>query len=516
MAAGDLTIVGAQTRAQYVTPSANLIGKAFSRMLDVAQGTTNILSQLEGPEGGDHPFVQKQDLSKGGMDTVYFNVAAALGAAGRRGGQRAVNYEEGLHHNTWSVTIDVLRCVVAWSELVRWAASSGATWQEYLPKAVGELQGRILQEDRLCRLRQRSNTLNTVRPGLATSLNTLIYSDTLDTATLSKGYEMLKLNGAKAATIGKMKGGMDLKKYVCLGGSLLMEGLWQDPTFTNALNHAAIDGPLNPFWTNDLPDWRGMVMKRWDIENFDTAGTIASSVMPQAILGDGSAASGANIIASGTTAFTIYGGGISQTNLGNEATLFKPFELFYGCDKLLGETISTGADANVYYFVVIDPADGKWNLYSYNGSAGFGSNGNSITVLARLHSSTSGVAFTTIKSDGFNGSGTTIWTYDASVNKVDFPIGSIIIQVSPYIVPVGDLYAFGKDTGAVCYGVDRNKPIENMDDYKALNGKGVQTISGCDIAGDSQGLKHRRFVRYQCAYVHPYGALLPNLARVVG
>lgn len=513
MAAGDLTIVGAQTRTQYTTPSANLIGKAFSRMLDVAQGNTNILSQLEGPEGGDHPFVQKQDLSKGGMDTVYFNVAAALGSAGRRGGQRAVNYEEGLHHNTWSVTIDVLRCVVAWSELVRWAASSGATWQEYLPTAVGELSGRILQEDRLCRLRQRSTTMNTVRPGLASSYQTLTYSDTLDTATLSKGYELLKLNGAKPANLGKMTGGMDLKKFVCLGSSLQMEGLWQDPTFTNALNHAAIDGPLNPFWTNDLPDWRGMVMKRWDIENFDTAGTIASSVMPQAILGDGSAASGANIIATGTTAFTIYGGGISQANLGNEATLFKPFELFYGCDKLLGETISTGSDATVYYFVVIDPADGKWNLYSYNGSSGINGNGFSLTVLARLHSSTTGVAYTTIQTDGFGGSGTTLWTYDPNYNKVAFPIGSIIIQVTPYIAPVCDAYAFGKEVGAVCYGTDRNKPIQNVDDYGALNGKGILTISGCDVAGDSQALKHRRFVRYQTAYEHPYGALLPKIAR---
>lgn len=506
MAAGDSVLTAAQTRAQYVVPNSALTGQAFSVLLDIAKGNANILSQLRGPEGSGCALAERTDLKAVGKSRAWFNVAAALGAAARRGNELMVNYEEGLHHNAWPVDIDSVRHAIGWSELTRWAATTGASWQEIYPTAIGDLAGRTEQEDHLIRFRMRSGRQNTIRPGRATSLNTLTYSDQVDTATLGRAHGTLTINGAMPAKIGKMTGGMDLKKYICLGSNLQFEGLWNDPTFTNALNHSALDGPMNPYWTNDLPDWRGMIMKRWDVQNFDTAGAIASSVCPQAILGDA--------ITTATTAFTMYGGGITQTTLANEATIYKPFEYFYGCDKRFGQNISVGTDSNVYYFVVIDPADGLWNLFSYVGSD-IGANGHHILIQSRLGpSSDTGVRFTTIKTDGFGGSGTIIWTYDTAYNKTAFPTGSVIVQVSPYITPVCDAYLFGQDVGAVCYGNVRDQPIDNKNDYGALNGKGLWTIYGSDISTDSQGLYHRRFARIQSTYEHPLGTLLPQIDRL--
>ena len=494
MALGDATIVNAQSRTQYVGSNTNLIGQAFDAVLDVQMGNSNILSQLQGPEGSDKPFIVKTDLEKGAMDTVNFASAANLGAAGRRGTQRAVNFEEPLFHGSWSVKIDNLRVVVAWNELLRWAATTGQSWQSVYPTLVGERVGQIEQEDMLARLRQRSSTANTVRPGSASTLDTLRYTDTVDTYTLGLAYGMLQRNGAKPANVGTMTGGMPLNSYVALGTDLALEPLWQDPTFTNALQNAGLRGPTNPIWTNDIPMWRGLSVMRWNVVAHDNPGPIGSIVQPEALTGVA--------VTSGTGALTLTGGGTDTSALGDVAALYKPFEYFYGCNKLLGESISTGSDSNVYYFVIIDPADGKWCMYSYTGSSAFTNNGQSITTTNRLAASASSTAVTTL--------GNVSW--DGTVNKEGtFPIGSTVVQVNANGVPVCDSYLFGSNVGGKCYGTVKNQRIQNVDDYGALQGKGIWSIYGQDVAADSRGGQYRRFVRLQSAYVHPMGKLLPQI-----
>ncbi len=501
MAAGDSTLPHTLTHAEYVALSAKVDKEFFDANLKVAQAHANPLSELQGPAGSGKPIQEKTDTSKGGGQTINFIVGAGLGAAGRRGSERLVDYEEQLRHNTWSVTIDTLRVAVGWNKIVEATAATGEQWDEVYAKETGKLIGRIQAEDTLIRFRQRSDGSNTLRPGNKASLNALSYDDTLDTATFSKAVTLLKRNSAMPASVGKMAGGMELKKYVSFGPSQAYEGLFQDPIFTNALTHSAITGTMNPYWTGDIPDWRGTAIKAWDVQNHDTLGSIGSSLIPEAILGDA--------ITSATTAFTMYGGGVAQADIA-QPTIYKPFELFYGCSKRLGETITTGTDAGTYYFLVIDPADGKWNIYSYVGSTGVLNNGNAITISARLHSSEAGVAYTTLKEDGFGGSGDTLITYDADVNKVAFPTGSFIVQCNIKAVPVCSTLFFGQDAGGVAYGKIRNKRIMDKQDYEALNGVGIHTMYGVDLRKDTTGSYHRSFVRVECAYEHPYGALLPT------
>jgi len=489
--AGETTLVAAQTKTQYRGLNSNLIGQAFDALLDVTKSNSNILAQLQGSMGDNKPFVLKDDLSKGAKDTVHFNVGTSLGQAGRRGTQVAVNYEEPLFHNSWQVQIDSLRVVVGWNEITRVVATTGQSWEEVYAQLVGERIGQIEQEDMLMRMRQRSGGLNTLRPGNRTSVDALHYDDTLDTLTLNRAITTLGTLGAKPATIGKMSGGMPLNRYVCLGSNTALEPIWNDPTFTQSLLHAAVNGPTNAYWTGDLPDWRGTVIKRWDIVNHDNPGAIGSTIQPQAVLGDP--------ITTASTTFTVSGGGRTQASLSTAAALYKPFEYFYGCDKLFGENISYGSDSAVYYFLVIDPTDGKWCMYSYVGSGAFGSNGNNITITNRLAASASGAAVTTLGN----------WSWDASQNKEAFPTGSLIVQVNANVVPVGDVFVFGADAGAKAYGQVKNKRIKQLTDYDALVGYGVHTIYGADMRQDTLG-NYRGFMRIQCAYELP-GFTLPQL-----
>lgn len=529
MAAGSTTLVAGQTLAQYRALNANLIGAAFDAILDITKSSSNILAQLQGSMGSNKPFVIKDDLTKGAKDTIHFNVGTSLGQAGRRGTDVAVNFEEPLYHNSWQVQIDTLRVVVGWNEITAVVATTGQSWEEVYAQLVGERAGQIEQEDMLIRMRTRATGFNTIRPGNKTTLDSLKYDDTFDTQTLNRTISALASLGSKPAMIGKAGGGMPLVKYIALGGNLLVESLWNDPTFTQSLQKADVRGDGNPLWTGELPEWRGTVIKRWDIVNHDNPGAIGSTLMPQGILGDCYTNTGTNTSGGTTTLIsgslvipgqqtvpiTIFGGGRSQATLGNANVLYCPFEYFLGCNKNVGQSIQvlSAADTNVYYFIIVDPVDGKWNLYSYYGSAAFvtptnGYPGNNITVLNALSASNAGTAPANSLLANYSVTQLGGMTWDSTQNKEAFPSGALIVQVNVNVVPIGDVMVFGANAGAKAYGNVKNKRITQKTDYDALVGYGIHSIFGADMRTDTQG-NYRGWVRVQCAYELP-GVSLPQ------
>lgn len=499
MALGDSIVTNTQSRSAFEAQSSKLRGEAFDTILNFWMSNSNILTHLQGDANSGRPFVIRQDLAKGGMDTVNITVVDELGASGRRGDDIASGYEETPAQNSFPVVVDVLRVVIGWNELTAWAAAAGKSWKQAYPALTGKRIGQIEQEDMLMKMRQRSSSLNTVRPGGRSSLDTIVYTDTIDTASIDIGYNILTSNGAAPASIGTMAGGMPLNKYVALGSNFALTGLFQDPTFTSALLHASVDGKENAFWTNDIPDYNGLAFKRWNVQNHSNPGPIGSSIICEALLGDA--------ITSATTTFTVYGGGRTQATLDVSNVLYKPFEYFYGNDKLFGKAITYFAgspdNSTVYYFLVVDPADQKWAMYSYTGASAFGANGHDITITQRLHSSTTGAAVTTL--------GNVV--YNATYNKVAFPTGSRIIQCNANGVPICDIYLFGSNAGAKCYGMYRNQRISNLEfDYGERIGLGTKSIYGTEMMKDTLNQYHRGFVRIQAAYKHPLGNGFAQLA----
>lgn len=495
MALGDVTLPNAQTRAQYEAQNSKLRGEYFDTVVEHWRSQTDFLAQLQGGPGSGKPFVLKQELGKFAGDTINISVMDDLGQRGRRGTQRALGFEETPAENSFAVKVDVLRVVLGYNQLSKWAAANKVSTIAAYPMLTGKRVGQIEQEDMICKLRQRSTTSNTIRPGGRASLDTLRYSDTLDTATFGIGYDVLTSNGADPASIGKMKGGMDLNKYICMGPNFGFRGIWQDPTFTGALQRCYLESPMNPFWTGDLPDYNGCALMRVNIINHSNPGAIGSAMIPEARLGD--PVSGLSI----ASAIIIYGGGRTQAALGDAKALFAPFEYFYGNEKLFGESITSGADAGTYYALIIDPADQKWTMFSYVGTD-VGDNGNHITVTARLHSSITGTGNTTLGQV----------TYDSAVNKTGtFPTNSRIVQCNAYGVPVCDFYLYGTDAGAKAYGAWKNKQIDDDGDYKALVGVGSSSIYGCEMKIDTLGNYDHGFVRIQAAYEHALGVNLPRL-----
>lgn len=482
-----------------VNQAAKNKAEAFDTLLEVTKSNSNVLSVLQGPKGSKMPVHVDTRAEKGQLATVNFNVATSLGQDGRRGGQVGLGFEEGLIHGAWSVTLDLLRVFVSWAEIQRVLnSSSGSVWEEVYAQLCGERIGQIEQEDTFMRFRQRSGPTNTIRPGSATSLNTLQYDDLFDTQVIERAIQTLRTNGAKPVMIAKDKAsGMPISSFCGLGPSEAVRSVWQDSLFTDAVTNAEVRGTQNPMWTDNIPIWKGSIVKPWDIVNHDNPGPIGSSVMPQAKLGDP--------ITDATTALTVYGGGRTQAALGaDQAALYAPFCYFYGANYRFGELLTFGADAGPYHFIVIDPADGLWCLYEYAGSTGIntssaGAVGNSITCTKRLAAATSGTAFETIGG----------WTFDPTFNKVAFPTGSLIVQVNSNVVPVADTWFTGAGVAGKCYGKYKNDRVSQSDDYTERRGLGIRSIYGVDVARDTQDVV-RGIVRVQTAYELP-GYSLPQI-----
>lgn len=516
MAAGDSPIVAGQTKAVYRAQNAKLIGEAFDTRLNISASNSNILAHLQGGPGSGKPFVIKTDLSKGAMDKVNIPVGTTLGQAGRRGTQQAINYEEPLLHGSWDVQIDSLRVVVGWNEITAHVATTGMSWRAAYAELCGKRLGQIEQEDMLMRLRQRSGAINTIRPGNKTTLNALRYDDVYDADTAGRASRLLGQRGGGKPKVGTSRSGMPIEMFLHLGSQTSMSPIWNDPTFANAIQYAEVRGEDNPFWTGDIPNWKGSAFKEWIIKSHDNPGPVGSSIEVSAILGDCStsgntAATGAALdFSGGTGAFRLWGGGRTQASLGNAAAIYQPFCYFYSNDYLFGETISTGADATVQYALIVDPADGKWTVFAYNGSTGIGGNGQYINTLKQFGSTTAGQRFATL--GGLTGdSALNSVAWDTNVNKELFPIGSVIYQCNSYVVPVGDIYTLAAEAAGKCYGKVKNQPIQQEDDYGALVGKGVHSIYGSDIAKDTQGA-FRGFVRTQVALQIEGLGLLPRIA----
>ena len=180
MALGS-TIGIAQALSEYrAMASGKGIGEAWSALLDVIKGNSNVLSVLVGPPGSKKPFTTVDDLKAGRKDRVNMNVAASLGMHPRMGSEQLVGYNETPRHGNWTIRVDQKRIAVGWSEFVRSMTNTGKSFKETYAELLGERFGQIEQEDALMRLRKDAIPGITLYPGSARSVNELRVSHNFD------------------------------------------------------------------------------------------------------------------------------------------------------------------------------------------------------------------------------------------------------------------------------------------------------------------------------------------------
>lgn len=483
MAVANLNVL---TQASAETANANLVGKAFSKLLMVMSTTKDVFGQMEGPEGTKRPFIVKTDLSKGRAQTVHFSVSANTGFFPVKGEQTLEGNEEEVDLGSFSVTVDINRHAIGLNKKVKQFLAAGMSLEEAYQELLSDHLARFKETDMKMSLRNKATEANIVRPNNCASINELTSADVIDTGVIGEALGALTGLGAEPMAINRSKAGADVLRFLIFGTINGLTPLSTNSQYLAAVQAAGVRGDDNTIFKGGFVDWNGQGIYAQNIVNPDAHGPIGDPMEPRAVLG--------TAIAAGSTAVDITGGGLKGPDAQNRSLYFR---WFYGYDYPWIEGQAANADSSEYYVIIynVTGADrGKFGVYKYVGT---GNNGQKIAMSARLGPTAAGIAVTSLAGQ----------TWNASLHTQAHPQGSIVIQVNALCVPVCDIFALGVASGLRAYGAIPMEKIEQVQDYGFKKGMGYMSIFGQDVAKDTNN-QPRHYVRIQCAYKPP-GIKLP-------
>lgn len=474
------------TQASAGGTSADVVGKAFSRLLLVSASTKSVFGKMEGPEGAQLPFLVKTDLTKGRAQKVFFSVSANSGFEPRKGEEVLEGNEEELDVSSFSVTVDFKRHAIGLNEKVKQFLSAGMSLEEAYAEVLSDHLARVQETEMKMRLRNSAGELNIVRPNNCASINELTSADVIDTGTIGEALGNMTMLGGEAINVSKSKAGAELLRFLFFGTKNGLEPLKQNSAYLAAVTNAGVRGDENTIFKGGFADWDGNAIYAQNIVDPDARGPIGDPMEPRARLG--------TAITAGTTALTVTGGGLKGPDSQNRG---KYFRWFFGHDFQWIEGQPAAPDSGTYYFVIynVSGADkGKFGVYSYVGTD---NNGQQIVCTNRLGPSDAGTQVDSLAGQ----------TWSGSVHTQAHPKGSLIIQVNAQCVPVCSIFALGKASGLRAYGSIPMKKIEQVQDYGFTKGMGYMSIFGQDVARDTEN-EIRNYSLIQCAYRIP-GVNLP-------
>lgn len=471
------------TLAEAVAQSADVKGKIWSRMLEVGSNTNDDFTFLEGPAESKKPFWKKKELAADGGDIVVFSTIGDVGGPGVRGETELTGNTSKPRMGSYTCQVDYWRDAVELTKKQLKFLAAGKSLESVCLGMLARKLGRQKMYDMMmCLIRKASG--NILRPNGKTSYDTLRATDVLTPSFLVEGKARLQGLGARAVDMTKSKSGSPVLHYLAFIGQDALTDIRNSTSYQNALLNARERSEENPLFSGKLVDWQSTYIWEHIVVDPDADDAQGSPISPKAQLGVA--------ITAGTAVFDC-----------KQSTNTKPlyFGFFPGYDWLWVETQAATADANTYYFWVlnISGADsGKAGFYSYTGSTG--NNGNKITIVNRLGAAAGVARVTTL--------GNVVW--DAATMTDAHPVGSVIIAANAYGVPICNNFIFGAGAALRAYGSVEANPISQDRDYKFVKGMGYESIFGQTITVDTQG-KPRNYVVLQTAFEHP-GLPVPYLA----
>jgi len=474
------------TQAAAEAASADLVGKAFSKLLLVGATTKSCFGKMEGGEGAALPFLVKTDLSKGRAQKVNFSVSANSGFEPVKGEQVLEGNEEELDVNSFSVTVDFTRHAIGLNEKVKQFLAAGMSLEEAYSEVLSDHLARVQETEMKMRLRNSAGELNIVRPNNASSFDELTSADVLDTGTIGEALGNMTMLGGEAINVTKSGAGADVLRFLFFGTKNGLDPLKQNSAYLAALQSAGVRGDANTIFKGGFADWDGNAIYGQNIIDADARGPIGDPLEARARLG--------TAITAGSTALTVTGGGLKGPDAQGRG---KYFRWFKGHDVQWVEGQVAAPDSGEYYFAIwnVSGADkGKFGLYKYVGT---GNNGQQIVCTQRLGPGAASTMVSTLAGQ----------TYSSLVHTQTHPKGSMIIQVNALCVPVTQIFALGKASGLRAYGAIPMRKIEQVQDYGFTKGMGYMSIYGQDVARDTEG-EIRNYSMIEAAYRIP-GINLP-------
>lgn len=477
----DGRLLTVDTYSQANADSANLIGKAFSKLMLLQTSNKDILGQMEGPEGSGRPITLKTDLSKQGADTVFFSTMNRPGGEGATG-ENLLEAED-LDFASYKVQIDFFRHGLgSTAKLIKFLAAGQSLEAKYADQE-SDYFALKRQNDMYMLWRQQATAQNTMRPNDRATNDLLLSTDVYSTTFISDLASRLKTLGAPPAKVNKVKVAgfkADILSYIMLGSDRMLNPLKSNSSYIQSLQQADERGERNMIWTGQYARWDGQYIMHHDVVHEDTRGALGAAIEPEAILGTALT----NGSVTDATTISITGGGYNTVN-----TSYLPLKWFAGYPFTTVGGTTPSADSGTYYVVIYNVSGsdvGKFGLYQYTGSNNVG---NAITCSNFLGATASGTRLTTLAGV----------TWNAAVNTTSHPTGSRVIQVNAKCVPYCYGISMGANAGLRAYGGPAIKPIHEVADWFFKKGLGFLALYGQGVPVDVLG-NIRNYILTVAAY----------------
>lgn len=429
-----------------VAANADLDPKIWQMKVRKTARQKNVLREMIGGEGSVRPIIEVTDLRKGPGDTVIINTIAPTRAQGTNGENRLLDRVGKVYPGTFSVTVDFLRHMIAWTQKFQEMTVAGMARDELTSNMMGDWAHRKEEDDLQIALLRTARLVDTSLLSYVngrSGLSTLLSTDTLTVTEVENMKGILMARGAKPIAIDKDVSGADIAKYIHFGANPTYRSLRSSTGFQQALRDADTRERTNRLFDGKYGLWENMVLFPHELVYDDAAGRQGSPLNAFATLGVA--------LSDGTTA-TITGGGAS---VDPDATLGDFFACFPGYLWKITDGETPPADSGPHYAMIYNvTGSGKesYEIISYT----TGNDGR------RLNTVTRGSPVSGVGNIAAQAAGRFTWVH---------PIGSFIFPCTVNGVVYGHVMGLGAEALAYAKGKHDNTPIEWADDGREVGTK---------------------------------------------
>lgn len=441
--------------ANLTAQAAKYTPQLWKKGAELAEQAGDFFQEFEGSSKMS-PIRVETDLSKGAGQKITFRNREGLHGDGGIGDELVGDSAEEWVVGAWDLEVDYVRHS---TEVTRRTEDQIALQEEIqggVNTDLGDWLGRKKTKHMSMMFREKLHATSQVFCGSADGVASVDAIKTGHTLSVNETVTFganLKTRGGRPAMIDRDQGGNPIHKMILVA---VHEALVTMKKSSDYKEMVRVAGPqnlgTNPLFKGGYVDLDGHVIREFAPIDHAGRGSIGSAMNAKAVLG-------VAIVDSTTTTdgSTVYikGGGNSTAAAVTTAKYFEFFPL-YTYRFTPADSVTVGSGTKYVLIYNLTGADAhKMGFFAYTAN-----DGNKLTCSARLYSSATGIANTTVGNVTWN---TAPWVAATKLTKAH-PAGSLIIEANSYGVPIGRSFMLGADSARRGYGRFRaQRDVETHD-----------------------------------------------------
>jgi hypothetical protein len=466
MATTIITGTPANIASNLTAQSANFLPKLWKKGAELSEENNDFFQEFEG-RGKMSPVRVETDFTKNAGQKILFRTRAGLYGDGGIGDELVGANAEEWVVGEYELEVDYIRHSTEWTRRTEDVTGLKEEFETGMNEDLGAWLGRKKTKHLAMMFRERLHATSQLFAGASSGVGSVDAIKTAHTVTVNELISwgtQLETMGGKPAQTDRDGSGNPIMKYILVAVNEALVTMKQSSDYKQLMREAqSREKGANPLFKGGYVDLDGHIIKKYTPLDHDGRGAVGSAMNAKALLGvaiadiaDGTSASGV---------VTIQGGGNANAAAITTAKYFEFFPLYtYRFTPADSVTVGSGTK----YVLIYNLTDHKMGIYGYTAN-----DGNKLTCSIRLRDSISGIGHTTVGNITWNSG---VWTA-AKLTK-QHPIGSVIVEINSYGVPIGRSFMLGADAAKRGYGRFRNERSTEKHDGGHVHKTYITSIFG--------------------------------------